>query len=663
MTREDTANYINSLQPSFLSAAKHKGQFICPNCGHGKGGDGLKLYNGHWKCFGPCGENHNILGWYAIYKGLQDTPENYKEALEGAAAWYGVNIDGSDTIPAKNTTTKKTQTTAQEEKTDANKNREYFTKCAARIHDTEYLQLRGISVKTCEALGIGYDPEYKTFNKGENGTSPATWQAVIIPTRKGSYIARNTDTNADDQNRIRKGGPAYMFYTVEKFDNAPVYIVEGEIDAISLYEAGAQAIGIGGTSGIEKLVKDTIAPANFKENQIIIPLLDNDDPGQDAQAKLEELLTEIGVRFYTALNFYGHYKDANEYLKEDPEGLKQALQRTSSEALANIERENKEAAEAYKKENNVANQLQAFLNGIADSVNTPPISTGFEDLDKALEGGLYEGLYCLGAVSSLGKTTLTMQIADQIAQQGEDVLIISLEMARTQLMAKSISRHTLIEAQKENNIGLAKTSRGITTGARYEHYSDKEKQLIRKAIDKYSEYADHLYIKGEIGKIGTDEIREAVEEHKRIMGRAPILIIDYLQILKAYDVRATDKRNIDENVVALKQLSRDYKIPVFVISSFNREGYKGGAKEATMTDFKESGAIEYGADVLIGLHFKGAGQPGFDLDEAYNTEPREVELKILKNREGKPGQRIEYAYYPKFNYFTEWISGATFPED
>lgn len=334
-----------------------------------------------------------------------------------------------------------------------------------------------------------------------------------------------------------------------------------------------------------------------------------------------------------------------------------------SEALANIERENKEAAEAYKKENNVANQLKDFINGIADSVNTPPISTGFEDLDKALEGGLYEGLYCLGAVSSLGKTTLTMQIADQIAQQGEDVLIISLEMARTQLMAKSISRHTLIEAQKENDIGLAKTSRGITTGARYEHYSDKEKQLIRKAIDKYSEYADHLYIKGEIGKIGTDEIREAVEKHKKIMGRAPILIIDYLQILKAYDVRATDKRNIDENVVALKQLSRDYKIPVFVISSFNREGYKGGAKEATMTDFKESGAIEYGADVLIGLHFKGAGQPGFDLDEAYNTEPREVELKILKNREGKPGQRIEYAYYPKFNYFTEWISGATFPED
>jgi replicative DNA helicase len=72
-----------------------------------------------------------------------------------------------------------------------------------------------------------------------------------------------------------------------------------------------------------------------------------------------------------------------------------------------------------------------------------------------------------------------------------------------------------------------------------------------------------------------------------------------------------------------------------------------------MTDFKESGAIEYGSDVLIGLHFKGAGQPGFDLETAYNNDPREVELKILKNREGKPGQRIAYNFYPKFNYFEE----------
>ena len=56
-------------------------------------------------------------------------------------------------------------------------------------------------------------------------------------------------------------------------------------------------------------------------------------------------------------------------------------------------------------------------------------------LDRALDGGLYEGLYIVGAISSLGKTTLVTQIGDQIASGGQDVLVFSLEMARAELMA------------------------------------------------------------------------------------------------------------------------------------------------------------------------------------------------------------------------------------
>lgn len=58
-------------------------------------------------------------------------------------------------------------------------------------------------------------------------------------------------------------------------------------------------------------------------------------------------------------------------------------------------------------------------------MNTPAIPTGFKKLDENLGGGLFEGLYVVGAVSSLGKTTLVMQIADQIAQGEQDVLIFS----------------------------------------------------------------------------------------------------------------------------------------------------------------------------------------------------------------------------------------------
>lgn len=74
-------------------------------------------------------------------------------------------------------------------------------------------------------------------------------------------------------------------------------------------------------------------------------------------------------------------------------------------------------------------------------------------------------MYIVGAISSLGKTTLITQIGDQIAQSGQDILLFSLEMAKTEIMAKSISRQTLLNCKKQNiRINNAKTVRGLLTG-------------------------------------------------------------------------------------------------------------------------------------------------------------------------------------------------------
>lgn len=72
-----------------------------------------------------------------------------------------------------------------------------------------------------------------------------------------------------------------------------------------------------------------------------------------------------------------------------------------------------------------------------------------------------------------------------------------------------------------------------------------------------------------------------------------------------------------------------------------------------MEAFKESGSLEYGSDVLIGLQLNGAGGKNFDANEAKRKNPREIELVILKNRNGSTGDKIELEYYPLFNYFTE----------
>lgn len=305
----------------------------------------------------------------------------------------------------------------------------------------------------------------------------------------------------------------------------------------------------------------------------------------------------------------------------------------------------------------VSDYLGDFIGDISERAKTPPISTGFKELDRVLGGGLHEGLTVLGAVTSAGKSALIMQIADQIAQSGHDVIVVALEMSRFELMARSISRHTYIRARGQGGrIAWAKTARGITDGNRHEQYNEQEKSLITDAITDYSKYTDHLRILEGVGDIGVKQIRKVVE---KLQGdgtvERPVLIIDYLQILAPADVRATDKQNTDKSVIELKRLSRDLKLSVIAISSLNRESYKVKSEHrgaVTLDSFKESGAIEFSSDVLLGWQFQGAGGE-LDFEKEYQKNPREMQIVVLKNRQGERGCKINYNYLPMFNYCEE----------
>lgn len=302
-------------------------------------------------------------------------------------------------------------------------------------------------------------------------------------------------------------------------------------------------------------------------------------------------------------------------------------------------------------QNTQAAYITSFKQNINNDVLYKPISTGFNALDKILDGGLKNSLYFIGAISSLGKTTLALQIGDNIAQRGHDVILFSLEMGKDELTAKSISRHTYQLAVDPRH---AKTVNGILEGNRYKSYNDTEKQLISDAIDNYSDYAGHIVIKEGMGNIGVKEIREQVKAHIKATGNRPVIIVDYLQILAPYNDRTSDKQNTDKAVLELKRISRDYKIPVLGISSFNRDSYKAGSSgRVSMADFKESGAIEYGADVLIGLEFAAAGRDNYNEQAEKKKDPREIRLVILKNRNYKAWDSVTFKYYPKFNYFSE----------
>ena len=177
-------------------------------------------------------------------------------------------------------------------------------------------------------------------------------------------------------------------------------------------------------------------------------------------------------------------------------------------------------------------------------------------------------------------------------------------MARDELMAKSVSRLTFINSKKQNlSSKNAKSVRGISDGRRWQNYSQTEKELIHNSMkENQSQIAPNIWIFEGVGNVGVKEVREKVSRHISLKGRKPLVVIDYVQILAPFDIRATDKQNTDKAVLELKRISRDFDIPVLCVSSLNRESY---SEPISMRAFKESGAIEYGCDVLLGLQYSG----------------------------------------------------------
>ena len=294
-------------------------------------------------------------------------------------------------------------------------------------------------------------------------------------------------------------------------------------------------------------------------------------------------------------------------------------------------------------------------------VKTPRISTGFPYLNLLLDGGLYPSLITLGAITSTGKTTLGLQMMDNIAAAGKDVIIFSLEMSRFELIAKSISRLSFKEAADKKD---AFSTRQLLDYDSYKQYSTERLLLIENCKRKYfDEIAPHVFIREALGTMDVVRMREILTAHANQTGTAPVVLVDYIQLMAPpsnVKRNLTDKQVIDNNVMSLKQLSRDFNTPIIGISSLNRQAYstrgnnqkqqgQPADNKVTLTDFKESGAIEYSSDVLLGLNC-----------EVYDkkTKTGRMSLDILKNRNGEKGTTQYFDYYYPFNYFMEKMSGT-----
>lgn len=499
----------------------------------------------------------------------------------------------------------------------------------------KYLRSRGFTEEAMNRCFLGFDPVKRCI------TIPYNQSMTYYSTR---YI--------DPDHEPRHGKPANVPSTI--YNAAALqrqeacFVVEAPLCAISIMQECGAAIALAGC-GINMLLN------LIDKQRPTVPLIlcfDNDAendqghrPGPEAQAKLAEELTKRGI-FFIEENIADECKDPNELLQKDPARLRRNIALATSKAEDMLEQHQEEEKDQYEAQTAAAT-FQDFERYLAETASRPPVSTGFNDLDKILNGGLTPGLYIMGAVSSLGKTSWMLNIADNISAAGRDVLYFSLEMSRNELIAKSISRLSFrIVGETKANVDEALSTFGVIHSGK----SAGNNRVLYEAMQRYRETCGkHMWIFEGVGVFGMEAIAKAVDDHIRITGRKPVVFIDYLQIIAPADPRSTDKQNTDRTVVELKRLSASHDIPIFCISSLNRQSY---TEPITMAAFKESGAIEYGSDVLIGLQPHGMGYMTGESTQRHTKRIRElmiqtehslqieVEARVLKNRNGSRGDSV-----------------------
>lgn len=641
MTREEKRQAINARPlTDFYSLTRSPqgtaNQFICPSCGSGTGKNhtGALTYFPNTKrvcCFNPVcdlgGKGQDTLGALRI---LWNCTEQEVFERTGYAADTPEPIRSKTTATAPTTPPTTAAPAALEPPRDLT---DYYRECQARLNDPRaisYLQARGISLDTAAQYGIGFDPQSDPANK--NHPVPR----IICPSSATYYMGRsiNPDTQKGFQKMNNKGGTWGAFNGRALYDNSieKVFVTEGAFDALSILEAGAAAIALNGANNADKLVEHL---EEHRTNATLILCKDNDPAGQKALETMQAGLRRLNISYVTADINDGH-KDPNEALTADRAKFINAVQQLDP-----------------ARPDNVASYMDELMSRDIDAFKeSKDRKTGFPLLDAKAKG-LYTGLYVVGAISSLGKTTFCTQLADQLAAAGEDVLFFSLEQSRLELVSKSIARRT---AQKDMTTAIDSLS--IRRGYLPPQVLDAAKSYKNDVCDRLS------IIEGNFA-CNISFIGDYVRRYIKRTGTKPVIFIDYLQILQPEkDDRGrtqNTKETVDSTVTELKRLSREHGLTIFIISSLNRTNY---LSPIDFESFKESGGIEYTADVVWGLQLQVMNDDLFSTDkktiekrktvkEAKKADPRKIELVCLKNRYGVSSYSCYFDYFPRYDLYAE----------
>lgn len=243
------------------------------------------------------------------------------------------------------------------------------------------------------------------------------------------------------------------------------------------------------------------------------------------------------------------------------------------------------------------------------------VSTKYKALDNLLNGLHGSDLMILAARPATGKTSLAMNIVENVAMQGYSCAVFSLEMGKEQLVQRMIC--SLAGVSMENAM------KGIMNRSEW--------LRMEKARGKLSEAK--IYI-NDSSMIRPSEILSHCRRIKRKVG-LDFVMIDYVQLMTPDKVRNSDSRQNEVTEISrnLKILAKELNVPVLALSQLSR-AVESEKRRPQLSDLRESGAIEQDADIVMFIHRPDKYATEKDFEEG-KVQKNVAEIIVAKHRNGR----------------------------
>ena len=328
---------------SQFSVKLTKTNFRCVSGTHEDKNPSMSYDSSRYKvhCF-SCNADYDIFDLYAIKNNL--TP-NSKEVFEGVYNWLGILTDkpknNNSSLKGNDITFSSISDEAMDSGTDY---RQFFIEAQKNIADadcTEYLKKRGISQEIAKKYGLGYVKDWQSPKALEENKNPPKTRRVIIPTSDFSYATRDIGEKENNYSKIKEG-EINIFNAKALKEESPCFVTEGEFDALSFLELGYNAVSLGSASNTRSFLKRIKELSNSCS---LIIVLDADKSGKKASDQLVAGLQELNISFIAPKineierdkekpvyksEFYGDYKDANDFLVKDKVGFENEIKKALS---------------------------------------------------------------------------------------------------------------------------------------------------------------------------------------------------------------------------------------------------------------------------------------------------------------------------------------------